>query len=101
MKNGYVVNASLANFLIPTAPTFPEIVPIVVEDPYPNGPFGAKGVGEPGTLATAAAVANAIYDAVGVRITAVADHGGTGLEGAGGKAAARKGCWRRKLTLRW
>ena len=40
----------------------------MVEDPYPNGPFGAKGVGEPGTVATAAAVANAVYDAVGVRM---------------------------------
>ena len=65
---GHLVNPSLANFLIPTACDVPEIVPIVVEDPYPNGPFGAKGVGEPGHVATAAAVANAIYDAVGVRI---------------------------------
>jgi len=66
---GRFVNTSFANFLLPTAADVPEIVPIMVEDPYPNGPFGAKGVGEPGTVATAAAVANAIYDAVGVRIT--------------------------------
>ncbi len=66
---GRFVNTSFANFLVPTVADVPEIVPIMVEDPYPNGPFGAKGVGEPGTVATAAAVANAICDAVGVRIT--------------------------------
>lgn len=68
IDKGCVVNPSLATFLIPTASDVPEIVPIMVEHPYPNGPFGAKGVGEPGTVATAAAVANAIYDAVGVRM---------------------------------
>jgi CO/xanthine dehydrogenase Mo-binding subunit len=69
IEKGHVLNPSLANFLIPTAGDVPEILPIMVEDPYPNGPFGAKGVGEPGTVATAAAVANAIYDAVGVSVT--------------------------------
>jgi CO/xanthine dehydrogenase Mo-binding subunit len=69
VDKGHVLNASLAHFLIPTAADVPEIVPIMVEDAYPNGPFGAKGVGEPGTVATAAAVANAIYDAVGVSVS--------------------------------
>ena len=69
VNKGRFVNTSFANFLLPTVADVPEIVPIMVEDPYPNGPFGAKGVGEPGTVATAAALANAIYDAVGVRIT--------------------------------
>ncbi len=68
IENGYVKNPSFATFLIPTAADVPEIVPLYVEDPYPNGPFGAKGVGEPGAVATAAAVANAVHDAVGVRI---------------------------------
>jgi CO/xanthine dehydrogenase Mo-binding subunit len=69
VKQGHIVNPTLANYLLPTAGDTPEIVPIIVEHPYPNGPFGAKGVGEPGALPTAAAVANAVYDAVGVRIT--------------------------------
>jgi CO/xanthine dehydrogenase Mo-binding subunit len=69
VDQGRFVNPGFANFLIPTAADVPEIIPIMVEDPYPHGPFGAKGVGEPGTVATAAALANAIYDAVGVRIT--------------------------------
>jgi xanthine dehydrogenase molybdenum-binding subunit len=40
----------------------------VVETNDPFGPFGAKGIGEPGSVPTAPAIANAIYDAVGVRI---------------------------------
>ena len=69
LNKGRVLNPSLANYLIPTAADTPEIVSIIVEDPYPNGPFGAKGVGEPGTVPTAGAIANAVFDAVGVRMT--------------------------------
>jgi CO/xanthine dehydrogenase Mo-binding subunit len=69
INKGYILNPSLADFLVPTVADVPEIVPIFMEDPSPIGPFGAKGVGEPSTVATAPAVANAIYDAVGVRIT--------------------------------
>jgi CO/xanthine dehydrogenase Mo-binding subunit len=47
----------------------PEVRVILVEEPDPTGPYGAKGVGEPGIVPTAAAVANAVYDAVGVRVT--------------------------------
>ncbi len=69
LNKGRVLNPSLANYLIPTAADTPEIVSIIVEDPYPDGPFGAKGVGEPGAVPTAGAIANAVFDAVGVRIT--------------------------------
>jgi xanthine dehydrogenase molybdenum-binding subunit len=41
---------------------------IIVETDDPEGPFGAKGIGEPALVPTAPAIANAIYDAVGVRI---------------------------------
>jgi hypothetical protein len=44
-------------------------VPLSVQVPHPDGPFGAKGVGESGALSVHAAIANAIYNAVGVRIT--------------------------------
>jgi xanthine dehydrogenase molybdenum-binding subunit len=44
------------------------IDPICVETSDPNGPFGAKGIGESGLIPVAPAIANAIYDAVGVRI---------------------------------
>jgi len=42
-----------------------------VEEPDEEGPFGARGIGEPPILAMAPAIANAIYDAVGVRITSL------------------------------
>ena len=41
---------------------------MIVEIPQPDGPFGAKGLGEPGLAPTAAAIANALYHAIGVRI---------------------------------
>jgi CO/xanthine dehydrogenase Mo-binding subunit len=44
------------------------VEPIIVEDPDPAGPYGAKGIGEPGLVPTAPAIANAIYDAVGIRM---------------------------------
>lgn len=47
----------------------PEIKPIIIEDPHPLGPFGAKGMGELAISPTAPAVANAIHDAVGVWLT--------------------------------
>jgi CO/xanthine dehydrogenase Mo-binding subunit len=49
----------------------PDIVPIIVESVDPEGPFGAKEAGEGSLAAVIPAVANAIYDAVGVRITAL------------------------------
>jgi CO/xanthine dehydrogenase Mo-binding subunit len=46
----------------------PKIKPIIVEVPEPLGPFGARGIGEATTIPTAAAIANAIFNAVGVRV---------------------------------
>jgi len=45
------------------------IEPVVIEPIDEAGPYGAKGVGEPGLVPTAPAIANAVYDAIGVRIT--------------------------------
>ncbi len=56
------------SYAIPTIWDMPEILPIIVEDPEPTGPFGAKGVGEPALIPTAPAIANALYHATGVRI---------------------------------
>ena len=59
---------SFVNYLIPTSKDIPEVVPILVEDTEPTGPFGAKGVGEPALIPTAPAILNAIADAIGERI---------------------------------
>lgn len=59
---------SFVNYLIPTVKDVPEVVPVIVEDQEPSGPFGAKGVGEPALIPTAPAILNAIADAIGERI---------------------------------
>jgi CO/xanthine dehydrogenase Mo-binding subunit len=59
----------LHDYLFPTALDGPEVWrPVIVEHPYETGPYGAKGVGEHGTDTTPAAIMNAIYDAIGVRV---------------------------------
>lgn len=68
VQNGMIKNANFDSYLIPTALDAPEIETIIVEEHEPSGPFGAKGVGEPALIPTAAAIANAVYDAIGVRI---------------------------------
>ena len=62
---------NLHDYLIPTIGDVPEIEVIIVEDPEPQGPFGAKGVGEPGLVPTAPAILGAIRHATGVRVTRV------------------------------
>ena len=60
--------ASFVNYLIPTSMDIPEVIPLIVEDHEPTGPFGAKGVGEPALIPSAPAILNAIADAIGERI---------------------------------
>ncbi len=59
---------NLHDYLIPTIGDVPEIECILIEDPEPAGPFGAKGVGEPALIPTAPAILGAIRDATGARI---------------------------------
>lgn len=68
-EKGIIQTPSFATYLIPTALDVPEIIPVIVEEPDNSGPFGAKGVGEPALIPTSAAIANAIYNAVGIRVT--------------------------------
>jgi 4-hydroxybenzoyl-CoA reductase subunit alpha len=67
-ENGRLMNPSLLEYRIPSTLENPEIESIIVESNDPEGPFGAKEAGEGSLAATIPAIANAIYDAVGVRI---------------------------------
>jgi len=66
LENGKVVNDGFLDYKIPTIGDVPEIETILIETHDPRGPFGAKGIGEPGLVPTAAAIANAIQNACGV-----------------------------------
>ncbi len=68
MRDGLPLVTNLAQYRIPTVAEMPEILPIVVEDPAPEGPYGAKGIGEIPSIPTPAAIANAIYRACGARV---------------------------------
>ena len=68
---GRQVNPNLSNYIMPTSLDMPDIEIDIVDSYDPTGPFGAKGVGEPTSVPTAAAILNAIHDAVGVRITSL------------------------------
>ena len=62
---GRIVNASFTDYLIPTALDVPVVESVLVEDPEPGAPYGVKGVGEPPTVVSTAAVAAAMRDATG------------------------------------
>jgi aldehyde oxidoreductase len=70
-ESGIVLTDSLHKIATPRSTIPVEIKTIIVEDPHPHGPFGAKGVGEGAYMPTAPAVINAIDDAIGVRITSL------------------------------
>jgi 4-hydroxybenzoyl-CoA reductase subunit alpha len=65
---GRILNASLGEYKIPTALDVPPIESLIIESGEPNGPYGAKEVGEGGIMPVIPAILNAIYDASGVRI---------------------------------
>lgn len=67
VENGKIVTRTLKQYGLPTAKAAPEIVTYTVESPHPWGPLGAKGFAEAPSLATAPAIANAIYNAIGIR----------------------------------
>ncbi|MBZ5698471.1 MAG: xanthine dehydrogenase family protein molybdopterin-binding subunit [Acidobacteriia bacterium] len=68
-NEGQVINASLADYKIPGMLDVPEDLSAeLVEFPHEHGPFGAKGVGETGMFSVSPAIANALCDAIGVRI---------------------------------
>ena len=66
--NGAVRNPSFASYLMPLAIDLPEMENVLINVPAPDGPFGARAVAEPPGFGPPAAIANAVYDAVGVRV---------------------------------
>jgi CO/xanthine dehydrogenase Mo-binding subunit len=70
--DGRMLNPTFTDYKIPTALDIPdEVIPIIVEVAQPDGPFGARGVGEHTMIPAAPLVANAIEDAIGIRITSM------------------------------
>ncbi len=69
VKEGRVLNPDFLDYRLFTSADMPHLETYIIETDDPQGPFGAKGVGEMGGTPTAAAIANAIYDAVGIRMT--------------------------------
>jgi CO/xanthine dehydrogenase Mo-binding subunit len=71
LKDGHTTTSGFAKYILPTSLDVPRINSIIIEDPDPLGPLGVKGIGEPAMVPTIPAIMNAIYDAVGVRITSL------------------------------
>jgi carbon-monoxide dehydrogenase large subunit len=68
LKDGFVQNPSFVDYRIATSMDIPgEIQSIIVEVPQDDGPWGARGIGEHSMVPTLPAIANAIYDAIGIR----------------------------------
>jgi len=66
---GKLLNPNFTDYKIPTAKDVPdEIVPVIIEVPQPDGPYGARGVGEHTMIPAAPMIANAVEDALGIRI---------------------------------
>ncbi|MCL5039064.1 MAG: molybdopterin-dependent oxidoreductase [Firmicutes bacterium] len=71
MEGGYYKNTNFSTYILPTALDAPGHVTVMVEESEATGPFGAKGVGEVVCVPVTPAITNAIYDAVGVRVTKI------------------------------
>jgi CO/xanthine dehydrogenase Mo-binding subunit len=70
-RDGLITNASFTDYLIPTALDMPPVVSELIEDPEPDAPYGVKGVGEPPTVVSTAAIVSALRDATGRELARV------------------------------
>lgn len=68
-EEGKIITANLGEYKLPNVADIPRHETVLVHDPDGPGPFQSKPIGEHGTVPTAAAIANALYDAIGVQIT--------------------------------
>jgi carbon-monoxide dehydrogenase large subunit len=68
-EKGKLLNPNFTDYKIPTAMDIPdEVIPIIIETPQPDGPFGARGIGEHTMIPAAPIIANAVDDALGLRL---------------------------------
>jgi CO/xanthine dehydrogenase Mo-binding subunit len=67
--DGKTTTPGFAKYILPTSVDIPQVTSVLITEPDPKTPLGVKGIGEPSITPTAAAIVNAIYDAVGVRMT--------------------------------
>src|ERR671936_2602778 len=70
-RDGVITNASFTDYLIPTALDMPPVTAELIEEEEPDAPYGVKGVGEPPTVVSTAAVVSALRDATGRELTRV------------------------------
>lgn len=70
-EGGKVTTSNMSTYLLPTAKDSTDVETIIVEDTEPEGPWGAKGIGEPAIIPTAAAIANAVSNALGKQINEI------------------------------
>ena len=70
-RDGAITNASFTDYLIPTFLDMPPVVSELIEDPEPDAPYGLKGVGEPPTVVSTAAIVAALRDATGCELARV------------------------------
>ena len=68
MNNGKIQNNRFATYIIPTAADVPLVEAVLVEEPYSNGPYGAKGLGEMPCVVVAPCVADAVAMAAGIDV---------------------------------
>jgi len=102
LEQGKVVNPAFLHYALPRAADVPRIRPILAGASDPRGPYGAKAVGEVGTNPPGPAVANAVYDAIGVRIRALPITPDKIINALAERAGRRRrfGIWRRP-SLWW
>jgi CO/xanthine dehydrogenase Mo-binding subunit len=72
MRDGKILTDNFSTYIIPTINDIPQSIKIdFVEDEFSQGPFGAKGIGEPSLMPAPAAVANGISNAIGKRVKSI------------------------------
>ena len=89
--NGEMANSSFLDYRMPTSLDLPMIDTVIVEVPNPGHPYGVRGVGEMPIVPPMAAIANAIYNAVGVRMTGLPMSPGKVLDALGEKEGSAQG----------